>query len=68
LILRHASTTARRFDRAVFRETFPREVQKALRDGPVERLEVWPRVPRRPAAGRRPVLVRGGAGRHTGLG
>jgi glycosyltransferase involved in cell wall biosynthesis len=59
---------ARRFDSAIFRNTFPREVDKALRDGPAERLEVWPRIPRRPPPGRRPVLVRGGAGRHAGLG
>jgi hypothetical protein len=59
---------ARRFDSAIFRESFPREVDKALRDGPSERLEVWPQIPRRPAPGRRPVLVRGsGAGRHAGL-
>jgi hypothetical protein len=45
---------ARRFDAAVFRETFPQEVEAALRDGPVERLETWPRIPRRPALARRP--------------
>jgi glycosyltransferase involved in cell wall biosynthesis len=59
---------ARRFDAAAFREAFPREVEDALRDGPAERLEVWPPIPRRPAAGRRPVVVRGSGGRHTGLG
>ena len=50
---------ARRFDCAIFRESFRREVDKALRDGPAERLEAWPQIPRRPALGRRPVLVRG---------
>jgi hypothetical protein len=45
---------ARRFDAAVFRESFPREVQAALREGPSERPETWPRVPRRPVASRRP--------------
>jgi glycosyltransferase involved in cell wall biosynthesis len=45
---------ARRFDAAVFRETFPLEVEAALRDGPAERLEAWPRIPRRPALPRRP--------------
>ncbi|HEV3378709.1 MAG TPA: glycosyltransferase [Thermoleophilaceae bacterium] len=45
---------ARRFDAAVFRQTFPQEVEAALRDGPVERLETWPRIPRRPALTRRP--------------
>jgi glycosyltransferase involved in cell wall biosynthesis len=43
---------ARRFDASVFRRVFPREVENALRDGPAERLETWPRVPRRPAHGR----------------
>ena len=46
---------ARRFDSAVFRREFPREVEEALRDGPAERLEVWPRVPRRLPHARRPV-------------
>jgi glycosyltransferase involved in cell wall biosynthesis len=46
---------ARRFDSAVFRDRFPREVEEALRDGPAERLESWPRVRRRTANGRRPV-------------
>ena len=55
---------ARRFDSALFQESFRHEVDKALREGPAERLEVWPRVARRPASGRPPVLVRSGAGRH----
>ena len=55
---------ARRFDSALFRKSFRSEVEAALRDGPAERLETWPRISRRPAGGRRPVLVRGGAGRH----
>ena len=55
---------ARRFDSTTFREAFSREVERALRDGPAERLEVWPRIPRRPVPGRRPVLTRSGAGRH----
>ena len=50
---------ARRFDADIFREAFRREVDMALRDGPSERLEAWPRIPRRPSGGRRPVLVRG---------
>jgi glycosyltransferase involved in cell wall biosynthesis len=51
---------ARRFDASVFRESFPREVQAALREGPSEeRLESWPRIPRRPVASRRPAW-RGG--------
>jgi glycosyltransferase involved in cell wall biosynthesis len=45
---------ARRFDAAVFRESFPREVHAALREGPSERPETWPRVPRRPVPSRRP--------------
>jgi glycosyltransferase involved in cell wall biosynthesis len=45
---------ARRFDAAVFRKRFPREVDEALRDGPIERLETLPRVSRRPALARRP--------------
>ena len=53
---------ARRFDSAVFRETFPREVEEALRDGPVERLEAWPRIPRRPALARRPAWRPGRSG------
>jgi glycosyltransferase involved in cell wall biosynthesis len=59
---------ARRFDSAVFRDAFRHEVQKALRDGPSERLSVSPQVPRRPALGRRSVLVRGGNARHSGRG
>jgi glycosyltransferase involved in cell wall biosynthesis len=51
---------ASRFDAGIFREAFRHEVDLALRDGPSERLESWPRIPRRPAPGRRPVLVRGG--------
>jgi glycosyltransferase involved in cell wall biosynthesis len=46
---------ARRFDAAVFREAFPLEVEAALRDGPAERLESWPRIMRRPGQSRRPV-------------
>jgi glycosyltransferase involved in cell wall biosynthesis len=46
---------AGRFDSAVFRDRFPDEVEEALRDGPAERLESWPRVRRRSANGRRPV-------------
>ena len=46
---------ARRFDSAVFRDAFPREVKEALLDGPAERLESWPRVRGRAANGRRPV-------------
>jgi glycosyltransferase involved in cell wall biosynthesis len=46
---------ARRFHSAVFRDRFPREVEEALRDGPVERLESWPGVRRRSGNGRRPV-------------
>jgi glycosyltransferase involved in cell wall biosynthesis len=46
---------ARRFDSAVFRDAFPREVDEALLDGPAERLESWPRVRRRAGNGRRPV-------------
>ena len=48
---------ARRFDAAVFRASFPREVEAALREGLSERLEAWPQMPRGPAAGRRPALV-----------
>jgi glycosyltransferase involved in cell wall biosynthesis len=51
---------AKRFDAAVFRESFPREVEEALRDGPAERLESWPRIPRRPALARRPAWRRSG--------
>jgi len=45
---------ARRFDSAVFREAFPREVEAALREGPPERVEAWPRIPRRLPQARRP--------------
>jgi glycosyltransferase involved in cell wall biosynthesis len=44
---------ARRFDSAVFRDAFPREVEEALLDGPAERLESRPQ--RRAGNGRRPV-------------
>jgi glycosyltransferase involved in cell wall biosynthesis len=46
---------ARRFDATVFRRRFPIEVEEALREGPAERLESWPRVRRRTGNGRRPV-------------
>jgi glycosyltransferase involved in cell wall biosynthesis len=46
---------ARRFDAAVFRERFPREVEEALREGPAERLESWPRIRRKTGNERRPV-------------
>jgi hypothetical protein len=55
---------ARRFDTALFRKSFRREVESALEDGPAERLESWPHIARRPSSGRRPVLVRG---RNSGL-
>jgi glycosyltransferase involved in cell wall biosynthesis len=45
---------ARRFDSSVFREAFPREVAAALRDGPSDRQESWPRIARRPSPTRRP--------------
>ena len=45
---------ARRFDSAVFRESFPREVEAALNDGPTDRQDTWPRIPRRPTPSRRP--------------
>jgi glycosyltransferase involved in cell wall biosynthesis len=45
---------ARRFDAAVFREAFPREVEAALNRGPSDRQETWPRIPRRPTPSRRP--------------
>ena len=45
---------ARRFDSSVFREAFPREVDAALRAGPAERVESWPRIPRRLPQARRP--------------
>jgi glycosyltransferase involved in cell wall biosynthesis len=53
---------AKRFDASVFRERFPREVEEALRDGPVERLETWPRIPRRPTLPRRPAWRPGRSG------
>ena len=53
---------ARRFDAAVFRKKFPREVDEALRDGPIERLETLPRVSRRPAFARRPAWRPGRSG------
>jgi glycosyltransferase involved in cell wall biosynthesis len=46
---------ARRFDAAVFRDRFPREVEAALRDGPAERLHAWPRILRRSPHARRAV-------------
>jgi glycosyltransferase involved in cell wall biosynthesis len=45
---------ARRFDSSVFRESFPREVHTALHQGPTDRGESWPRIPRRPSPTRRP--------------
>jgi hypothetical protein len=45
---------ARRFDSSVFRETFPREVDAALYEGPSDRQDSWPRIPRRPTPSRRP--------------
>ena len=45
---------AERFDSSVFREAFPREVAAALHEGPSDRLETWPRLPRRPSPSRRP--------------
>jgi glycosyltransferase involved in cell wall biosynthesis len=45
---------ARRFDASVFREAFPREVEAALNEGPTDRHETWPRIPRRPTPSRRP--------------
>jgi glycosyltransferase involved in cell wall biosynthesis len=45
---------ARRFDASVFREAFPREVDAALNEGPTDRQETWPRIPRRPTPSRRP--------------
>ena len=53
---------AQRFDSSVFRETFPREVETALRDGPAERLEYWPRIPRRAGLARRPARRSGRSG------
>jgi glycosyltransferase involved in cell wall biosynthesis len=45
---------ARRFDAAIFREEFPREVERALHDGPSQRREAWSRDARRPLHARRP--------------
>jgi glycosyltransferase involved in cell wall biosynthesis len=45
---------ARRFDSAVFREAFPREVEEAWQDGPAERLEMWAPVRRRAGYTKRP--------------
>jgi glycosyltransferase involved in cell wall biosynthesis len=53
---------ARRFDSAVFRDRFPRVVQEALREGPSQRLETWPRISRRPAPSRRPAWRAGRLG------
>jgi glycosyltransferase involved in cell wall biosynthesis len=46
---------ARRFDAEVFRKSFPREVEAALREGPADRLETLPRILRRGPHTRRPV-------------
>jgi glycosyltransferase involved in cell wall biosynthesis len=53
---------ARRFDASVFRETFPREVEAALNEGPTDRHETWPRIPRRPTPSRRPAWRAGRLG------
>jgi glycosyltransferase involved in cell wall biosynthesis len=53
---------ARRFDSSVFREAFPREVAAALRDGPSDRQETWPRLARRPSPTRRPAWRAGRLG------
>jgi glycosyltransferase involved in cell wall biosynthesis len=45
---------ARRFDSVVFRESFPRVVDAALNQGPTDRQDTWPRIPRRPTPSRRP--------------
>jgi hypothetical protein len=45
---------AHRFDASVFRERFPREVEAALNEGPTDRHDTWPRIPRRPTPSRRP--------------
>jgi glycosyltransferase involved in cell wall biosynthesis len=45
---------ARRFDSSVFRRQFPREVEAALREGPPQPIDAWPRVPRRLPQARRP--------------
>jgi glycosyltransferase involved in cell wall biosynthesis len=46
---------ASRFDAQVFRERFRDEVAAALREGPAERLDAWPRILRRSSHARRPV-------------
>jgi glycosyltransferase involved in cell wall biosynthesis len=46
---------ASRFDARLFREGFRREVDAALREGPIERLDAWPRILRRSSHARRPV-------------
>jgi glycosyltransferase involved in cell wall biosynthesis len=51
---RECIENARRFDSSVFRENFPREVEAALNDGPTDRQDTWPRIPRRPTPSRRP--------------
>ena len=51
---RECIDNARRFDTSVFRESFPREVEAALNEGPTDRQETWPRIPRRPTPSRRP--------------
>jgi glycosyltransferase involved in cell wall biosynthesis len=51
---RECIENARRFDASVFRETFPQEVEAALNEGPIDRHESWPRIPRRPTPSRRP--------------
>ena len=48
------TANAHRFDSSVFRENFPREVEAALNEGPTDRQETWPRIPRRPTPSRRP--------------
>ena len=53
---------ARRFDSRVFRETLPREVERALREAPAERSDERTRGPRRGVPARRPgSLYRRGA-------
>jgi glycosyltransferase involved in cell wall biosynthesis len=51
---RECIENARRFDASVFREAFPQEVEAALNEGPTDRHETWPRIPRRPTPSRRP--------------
>ena len=57
---------ALRFDAAVFRERFPREIGAALRAGPVERLEARPLFARRPNSVLRPSPWRTGRLGSTG--